>query len=486
MKKLLTMLLMACVLCAGFDCDAARRRRRSSADVRTERQRKQQQLAQARRQKSDNTRLTARQLDRLALLEAEIRRQDAHIGLLQARCDTLRERRNRLSDSIADTERRVASLRRAYGASLRTMRSSRRGMTSAAFIFSASSFTEAYRRVRYLRELSEWQSTRAQQLRRAIVRLDSSRTRLDSLSASLRLNLDELAANRASLAARQKRAAATVDSLKRRAREIDRVVDERRRQMDELDAELERVIEQERREAEEAERRRREAEEARAREEAIRREAEQQRRDSIAAAEAAAKEKAGEKSKGKGKSKPAKKKKGKKDSAPAAKPKTQTKPAGQQKPAVKPAAVPTVPALSTGSFAQAKGKLPSPVSGRCIVTSSFGRNGHPDLPKVQIQNNGIDIRTDRGADALAVHGGTVTSIFRIDGYRNIVILRHGDYLTVYAGLASLKVRKGQTVEAGTPLGTIFSDPDDGDRTVLHFEIRHEREKLNPAEWLRQQ
>ena len=79
MKRLLTFLLMACVFCAAFDCDAARKRRRTSADVRTERTRKQRQLADARRQKSVNIRETSRQLDRLALLESEIRTQDARI-----------------------------------------------------------------------------------------------------------------------------------------------------------------------------------------------------------------------------------------------------------------------------------------------------------------------------------------------------------------------------------------------------------------------
>ena len=476
MKRLLTFLLMACVFCAAFDCDAARKRRRTSADVRTERTRKQRQLADARRQKSVNIRETSRQLDRLALLESEIRTQDARISVLQTRCDTLRARSLRLTDSIAATEKRVASLRRAYGASLRTMRNSRRGMTSAAFIFSAERFTEAYRRVRYLRELSDWQRVKAVQLRSAVARLDSSRTRLDSLSASLRLSLEELEANRAELAVRRGRAAATVDSLKRQARNIDRIVDERRRQMEQLDEELERVIEQEQREAAEAERRRREAEEARMRAEAERQrvEAERRRLDSIEAAEKArVPEK--DKKKSKGKKKPVKKKADEKTKQAENRPQEQSR---KREPA-------TVPALSAEPFAQAKGKLPAPVSGRYAVTSLFGRNDHPDLPKVKIQNNGIDLSAEKGAEALAVYAGTVTSIFRIDGYRNIVILRHGDYLTVYAGLSDLHVRKGQNVAAGTPLGRIHSDPAAGDRTVLHFEIRHEREKLDPSEWLGQ-
>ena len=80
--------------------------------------------------------------------------------------------------------------------------------------------------------------------------------------------------------------------------------------------------------------------------------------------------------------------------------------------------------------------------------------------------------------------GTVSSIFRLDGYNNIVILRHGAYLTVYAGIGELKVRKGEEVAAGQLLGTLAPDPDDDNRPTLHFEIRQEKTKLNPTEWLR--
>jgi len=72
----------------------------------------------------------------------------------------------------------------------------------------------------------------------------------------------------------------------------------------------------------------------------------------------------------------------------------------------------------------------------------------------------------------------------MDGYHNVVLVRHGAYLTVYAGLSELKVRKGQEVKAGQALGLIFSDPSDGNRTRLHFEVRNEKNKLDPGEWLR--
>lgn len=64
------------------------------------------------------------------------------------------------------------------------------------------------------------------------------------------------------------------------------------------------------------------------------------------------------------------------------------------------------------------------------------------------------------------------------------MLRHGEYLTVYAGIDRLAVKKGDKVKAGQTLGTIYSDSDDGGRSILHFEIRREREKLNPEDWIK--
>ena len=80
--------------------------------------------------------------------------------------------------------------------------------------------------------------------------------------------------------------------------------------------------------------------------------------------------------------------------------------------------------------------------------------------------------------------GTVTAVVVMDGFQNVVIVRHGEYLTVYAGLSDLRVRKGDKLKTGDLIGTVFSDPADGGRTRLHFELRHEKDKLDPADWLR--
>lgn len=115
--------------------------------------------------------------------------------------------------------------------------------------------------------------------------------------------------------------------------------------------------------------------------------------------------------------------------------------------------------------------------------SNFGRRSHTEYSRVEIQNNGIDIEAPSGAHVLSVFPGTVSMVILMDGFHNVVLLRHGEYLTVYAGLASLDVRKGQRVGAGESLGTLFTEA--GENTSrLHFEVRHEKEKLDPRKWLR--
>lgn len=103
---------------------------------------------------------------------------------------------------------------------------------------------------------------------------------------------------------------------------------------------------------------------------------------------------------------------------------------------------------------------------------------------MQVQNNGIDIQGASGAEARAVFDGVVTTIFALEGYNNSVIVRHGNYLTVYSNLTSVYVTKGSKVKTGQALGKIYADPDRGGITQLHFQVWKERTKLNPEQWIR--
>jgi septal ring factor EnvC (AmiA/AmiB activator) len=137
----------------------------------------------------------------------------------------------------------------------------------------------------------------------------------------------------------------------------------------------------------------------------------------------------------------------------------------------------------SSNFADNKGKLPYPLKGKYQIIGHFGQQQHQDLKYVKTNNNGIDIQTASSTDALSVFDGEVTRIFVVAGYNNSVIVRHGNYLTVYSNLSEVYIKAGTKVKTGQSIGKIFTDTEDNNSTILHFEIWKERDKLNPEVWL---
>lgn len=133
------------------------------------------------------------------------------------------------------------------------------------------------------------------------------------------------------------------------------------------------------------------------------------------------------------------------------------------------------------NFSQNKGKLPWPLQ-KGLITDHFGE--HPDLVLKHVikRNSGIDITTQSGSKARAVFKGEVTKVLALSG-NWAIILRHGSYLTVYSNLSSVSVQVGQKVDTKQELGTVFTDKEDDNRTVLKFQLWYENSKLDPEKWL---
>lgn len=134
------------------------------------------------------------------------------------------------------------------------------------------------------------------------------------------------------------------------------------------------------------------------------------------------------------------------------------------------------------NFAQNKKRLPWPVE-RGIITEHFGIHQHPVLTNVEIKNNGINIATEIGSKVRAVFNGEVSRVFGISGGNTAVIIRHGKYLSVYSNLREVVVKKGDKVATKQEIGTVYFDKDDGDKSILKFQIWYERQKLNPEDWI---
>ena len=134
------------------------------------------------------------------------------------------------------------------------------------------------------------------------------------------------------------------------------------------------------------------------------------------------------------------------------------------------------------NFEKSRGKLPWPTQSG-IVTQSFGVHSHPVLKNVKVRNDGIGITTLEGTKARAVFSGEVMKIFAIPGANQTVIVRHGNYLSVYKNLIKVKVSVGDIIAIKQELGTVFTNKNEGNDTTLNFMIWKEMEKLDPEIWL---
>jgi septal ring factor EnvC (AmiA/AmiB activator) len=137
-------------------------------------------------------------------------------------------------------------------------------------------------------------------------------------------------------------------------------------------------------------------------------------------------------------------------------------------------------------FAKNKGKLPWPVA-KGTITSSFGRRPHPVLSGIWVENNGIDIRCEKGASVRAIFRGEVSSVIVIPGAGKAVIVSHGSYRTVYSNLRDTSVEKGQKVETKQAVGTVMTDEEGSMAHIEIWKITGDGElvKVDPAQWIYQ-
>ena len=132
------------------------------------------------------------------------------------------------------------------------------------------------------------------------------------------------------------------------------------------------------------------------------------------------------------------------------------------------------------SFAANKGKLPWPTA-RGIISETFGVHQHPVLKNVKTKNNGLNIVMAKGGEVRAVFSGEVVSIVSITTTNKAIIVKHGDYFSVYSNLDEVFVKKGDHVTTKEKLGRVHTNTKG--KTELHFEIWNGKVLLNPSLWI---
>lgn len=136
--------------------------------------------------------------------------------------------------------------------------------------------------------------------------------------------------------------------------------------------------------------------------------------------------------------------------------------------------------LVSDSFAQNKGKLPWPIE-RGVVAETFGIHQHPVLKNVKTKNNGVDIATSPEMEARSIFDGKVVSIARITTTNTAIIIKHGEYFTVYSNLDKIYVSQGDQVSTRENLGRVHTTLKG--KTELHFEVWKGKDVQNPAYWI---
>lgn len=139
--------------------------------------------------------------------------------------------------------------------------------------------------------------------------------------------------------------------------------------------------------------------------------------------------------------------------------------------------------LIAANFQANKGRLPWPLE-KGVVIQGFGRQQHPVVKTTTIQSNGVILATEASAQVRAVFEGEVMSVIVIKGSNPSVLIRHGNFITLYTNLAKLYVKKGEKVAAKQPIGEVFTNQQTG-KTQLQFGIFNNVKALNPKDWVYQ-
>lgn len=438
-------------------------KQRTSKSVRQQQRLTEQKIKQTDSRIKENARQLKSKLNDLNRLQAESQSINAAIAGIQSSIDSLAAVEQAARDSVETLDRKLADLQKAYAAILRDSRHSRMAMSNLAFIFSSKSFAQAFRRANALKQFSRWRERKVGQINSVKASLDERRRYIDTLMTQNRKLVASMSARHAELGKRAAETDKIVTSLKGKESDLRKMLREQQRQATALDRELDKIIKEEQRKALIEEQKRKQREEQRRAEE--QRKAEERRK----AEEQKKADAAGKPSSDATKTTPAK------PTQPAPQPKAE-----ERKTSPSP--------VRSSDFAANKGRLRYPVNPHNIVRR-FGRQQHPVHKQVMTDNAGIDMETSSGATVMSVFDGEVSAIFCPDGYNNVVLVRHGQYLTVYANLGTLAVRTGDKVKAGQSLGTVYVDQSDNGRSILHFEIRNAVNaksvtKENPEVWLR--
>lgn len=319
------------------------------------------------------------------------------------------------------------------------------------FIFAAESFSQAYSRLKYVQQYSEFRKKQALEIietqTRLLAKLNELRQQRREKNSLLGIEEDE----KKTLSSEKEEQEQVLTELQKKEKELKAELEKKKQETIQLQAEIRRQIELEmKRKAEEA------AEEARllAKKEKEREAKEREERE-------------------------AKKRDDKKRPLPPVA-KAVEKPA-PEKPLPDATELSEAAVALSADFSNNRGKLPWPIP-KGIICEGYGEHEHPAIKGFMMFNNGLEICSAKGSQARAVFAGEVTSIAISPTGGKLVIIRHGEYLSVYCNLEHILVKTGDKVSVKQPIATVMYDEEEG-KSSMNFQIWKGQKTMDPGGWL---
>ena len=425
MKRILLFWLIGFVLYS-----ASAQTTKKIKELETKRNELQQQIAESETLLQSTKKDVKSQLDNLALITGQIEERKKYIHAIEKDVKSLNGEINDLQRQLKTLQRDLKDKKEKYAASVQYMYRNKSIHEKLMFIFSAENLSQAYRRLRYVQEFADYQRLQGVEIERKQKQVEAKKSELETTRSAKEKLLKESESEKKKLEKQEKNRQSILDGLKRKQKGLQSEIRKKRQSAQKLNAQIDRLIEIEIDKA-----RKRAEEEARQK------------------AELSSTEK---KSSGKSGSSDKSAKKG----------------------TVEKFNLNTADRQLSGNFEKNKGILPMPITGPYVIVGRFGQ--YAVTKNVRLDNKGIDIKGKEGAKARAIFDGEVSAIFKYNGLNNVLI-RHGNYISVYCNLSSVSVSKGSKVKTKMEIGTIHKDA--SGNVVLHFQLRKETVKLNPEVWL---
>jgi len=405
----------------------------SSDDLKRKRDALNKELEQLNRQYQETLNDKKTTLKQLSLLRAKISLRSSKINSINSEIKLLDSQIQENSHTVHTLQDQLTQLKKEYAAMILFAYHNQSAYNKLMFVFAAENFNQAYKRMKYLQQFGAYRERQAASIKNKQDDLHTKINELDKTKKDKNNLLADQQKEKANLGKEKKDEDKTVASLSKQQGRIKRQQIDHQNKINTLNRQIAAAI---RRAVEEA--RRKELEEARKRD----------------AAEAAS-VKAGNKP---------------------SEPKTTKRITEKSSYSEVLNATPEAAKLSN-DFLGNKGSLPWPVANGGI-TQGFGMY---TIGGIRNDNKGVDIHTNIGASVRAVFNGEVNSVKNIGG-TYIILLKHGEYFTVYSNLKSVSVSEGQKVSTKQILGTVATDSD-SDLAIAHFELWKGYDAVNPSLWL---